>query len=420
MLSKYLKSALSVLLTIFLLCSLPVSAHVIQKDDGDPFATYLNSVPKILQIISEIRSGSGDSAIVTREVVYSSKNNINKVYAIMAFPQKSGKYPALLVLHGGSGNASGLKDLVEKYARKGYVSLACDMPGYCNIEHTPYSSGPWKVHPAPDERPRFNVADGVVNSSLVDAEVSGIEGFNLLVSQPNVDEAKIGITGYSWGGYSTTFISGLLGKRIKAAYSYWGCGFYEKGSFWKELIEKLPVSDRATWLKYFDAGRRASNIKANYFIEAAPNDTFFWPPAVAATLDAIKGEKNHTWGPNVNHTLTPTSDLMQEVFFDHQLKGVGAAFPSVKITKIKQQADGSKVVSIKTFIPRGVKADSINIYYSEKSNNWQKRKWLPIKAVLQGGNKYRVVIPADIVNRQIDFYAYLIDSRKVSVASFMY
>lgn len=393
------------------------SLSIIKKND--PFIPYLKSIPRVLQTLSSTNSGSGDSAITTKEIVFASKNNINKVYAIMAYPRKAGKYPAILFLHGGSGNAAGLRELIEKFASKGYVALACDMPGYCDIDNTPHSTGPWKAHDAPDEKPRFNIAAGLQNSSLVDAEVAGLEAFNLLASQNNVDAKNIGITGFSWGGYSTTMLSGLLGERVKAAYSYWGCGFYDKGSFWKELISKLPEEVRKRWLTWFDAGRRAKNIRANYFIEAASNDTYFWPDAVSATLNAIPGAKNHVWGPNVNHSLVPTSAPMQELYFNYHLKGTGNPFAEVKITQVKDEADGSKKVTIKLKEITGAPV-SVKLYYSIKDTTWQKREWLPINALLQKGNTYKVVIPAAIVAKQINFFAHIIDSRNVLTSSDLY
>jgi len=386
---------------------------------NDPFAPYVKSIPRVLETLSSANSGSGNKAITTKEIVFASKNNINKVYAIMAYPRKAGKYPAILFLHGGSGNAAGLRELIEKFAAKGYVALACDMPGYCDIDNTPHSTGPWKAHPAPDEQPRFNVAAGLQNSSLVDAEVAGLQAFNLLASQNNVDTKNIGITGFSWGGYSTTMLSGLLGNRVKAAYSYWGCGFYDKGSFWKELISKLPEDVKEKWLIWFDAGRRAPNIKARYFIEAASNDTYFWPDAVSATLNAIPGAKNHSWGPNVNHSLVPTSAPMQELYLDYQLKGEGNPFAEVKIAKVQDQADGSRKVTINLKSIKGAPV-SVKLYYSIKDATWQKREWMPINAERQKENTYEVVIPSAIVARQINFFAHLTDSRNVLTSSDLY
>ena len=392
----------------------------IKEYNPDPFASYLRSVPTVNDTLTSEVSGKGDNAITIKEIVFNSKNNVNKVYAITAYPNRAGKFPALLIIHGGSGNASGLRPLVEKFARKGYVVLAPDMPGFCNVQHTPHSTGPWKEKPEYYEPPRFNVEQGAQYSTLVDAEVSGLEAFNLLCAQNNVNTKKVGITGFSWGGYSTTMLSGLLGDRVKAAYSVWGSGFYDKGSFWKGIIDTLPASTKQTWLTYIDAGRRAGNIKAEYFIEGASNDTFFWPAAVTATLDAIHSNKNHVWGPNVNHSLVATSAKMQELYFDYHLKGEGSPFIKVNISQTKQLNNGSREVEIKLKTPNGIKADTVQIFYSEPNIDWTKRKWIPINAKLKKVNDYSVTIPAAVVAKAITFYAYVVDSRKIRTSSYMH
>jgi dienelactone hydrolase len=390
------------------------------KPDQDPFTQYLTSVPKVLQILNTIKSGSADEAIITKEIVFSSKNNINKIYGIMAYPQKAGKFPGILVIHAGDGNAENVRGVVERFARKGYVAFACDMAGFCNTTTTPYSSGPWKSKIAHDEGPRFNIANGVQGSSLVDAEVAGIEAFNLLRSQPNVDAHKMGITGYSWGGYSTTMLAGLLGNKVRAAYAYWGCGYYDKGTYWKTIIENLPNTVRKRWLTYFDAGRRAPKIKANYFIEAASDDTYFWPEAVSATLQAIPGEKNHVWGPNVNHSEVSTSANMREIYFDYYLKGIGCSFASIDISGVKRQKDSSENVTIKLKIPAGVSVQSVKLYYSEPNIRWDARTWIPLNTIQKREKEYIITIPADLVKKKINFYAYLTDSRNVVTSSYIY
>ncbi len=386
----------------------------------DPFNPYLKSIPTVNRIISETNSGTEGSAITTRKFIFNSRKNINTVYAIISFPQKGGFYPGILVLHGGGSKAEDMASIVENYARRGYVAMCFDMPGICNNGTTPNSSGPWKSRPGPLEVPRFDIAGGLENSTLFDAEVAGIEAYNFLSAQPNVDKKYIGITGYSWGGYSTTFLAGVLGSRVKAAYSVFGSGFYDKGSFWKKLISDLPDSMRTSWLTWFDAGRRARKIRAAYFLEAASNDNFFWPEAVQSTLDAIPGNhKNHAWDPNLNHVQQPAGPAMQMRYFDYYLKGQGEAFCEAKITNIKTKADSSISVTIKIKMPKGVAVQSVLLYYSFSDSKWQNRKWIPIKAEQADKNAFKALIPSAVASKPIDYYAYITDDRSISVSSNM-
>jgi dienelactone hydrolase len=385
----------------------------------DPFTPYLNSIPPITQTISNTNTGSGSTAITTKEITFSSRSGVNTVYAVMAYPQQAGKYPAVLCLHGGGSDGVQLITLVQDFARRGYVAISPDLPGICGTTNTPYSTGPWKSRPA-GEGPRFDVASGPQNSTLVDAEVAAMEAFNLMRSQANVDTTRMGIMGYSWGGYSTTMLSGLLGAKVKASYAVFGCGFYDAGSNWTALIDTMSAVTRTTWLTFLDAGRREPNMKAAYFLEAETDDTFFWPEAVAATVNAVPGIKNHVWGPNLNHNQLPNGPAMVTMYFDYYLKAIGSAFSTVAIPSAALQTDSSRKVLINVTVPGGVTLDSVRLYYSQQAANWQVRNWIPLIAKLETGTTYSAVLSAALVKSHVDYYAFVIDTRKFASSSLMY
>jgi dienelactone hydrolase len=389
------------------------------KAQTDPFAPYLNSIPETKKIISKADSTAGTISITTTKFVFASRNKLNAVYAIMARPRERGRHPAILFLHGGGSKAEDLLHLVQGYALRGYVTLSVDQPGICSSSKAIDSDGPWKKGPQ-GEPPRFDVTGGPQTSTLADAEIAGLEAFNLLSSQPDVDGEKMGITGFSWGGYSTTMLSGLLGKRVKAAYAVFGCGYFDKGSFWKDMIGKMPKADKAVWLKYLDAGRRASTIHAAYFLEEASNDTYFWPEAASATLAAIGKHKNHVWNPNLNHKQSSYGVAMQRLYFDYYLKAEGDPFGTVSIRKVVIQPDGSKRVWIKVKLPQGIQKDSVILYYSDRNTDWQARVWKPVSAVGEGKELYWAVLPTEEVDKGINFYAHLLDKRGVATSSDMY
>jgi dienelactone hydrolase len=386
---------------------------------GDPFLAYLQSSPKVVEALTTTSSGSGDSAVVTKTFTFESRGGVNVIYAIESAPQKPGRYPGLLVLHGGGGNAETVAGTAATFAQHGYVTLAVDLPHLCQPNCSPKTTGPWRMRPL-GEAPRFEVEPGPEQSVLMDAELAGVDGFNWLRSQPNVDTSSMGIFGYSWGGYSTTFLSGLLGDKVKAAYAVFGCGFYDKGSFWKDQIAQLSAVDRDVWLSTFDAGRRAQGMKAAYFLEGESNDTFFWPEAVQATFEAVPGNVNHVWGPNLNHHQLPSGPKMIQLHMDYYLKGVGAPFAKARVVGIETTADQGRSVTIDVDIPAGATLSSVELYYSKKSPLWQDRTWTSVDARGVGGTRYVATLGADIVSQGIDFYGFVTDSRSVTTATSMY
>ena len=385
---------------------------------NDPFAPYLDSVPTVLTTISSTNSGSGVTAITTRRFTFSSKNGVNTVYAIMAYPQAAGVYPAILFNHGGGGNAETQLGNVNGYAAMGYVTLAIDQPGIAGTGNTPNSSGPWKSA-APGEGPRLNVTGGPQNSTLFDAGVAGLQAFNYLAKQSNVNAGRMGISGTSWGGYMTTMLSGMLGSRVKAAYSIFGCGYYDAGSFWSSMIAALSPADQVTWETYLDAGRRAPGMTAPYFIEEPSNDTYFWPEAVTATLNAIPGTKDHVIMPNLNHMELTAAGTMKQLYMAYYLKGTGSPFSSINITGTTKQADGSLLITMNASLPASISVSSVQLYYSVPTANWQTRNWQSLPAVAISGTTYQAMIPASLVDSNVNYYGYLVDSRTVTTSTAM-
>jgi dienelactone hydrolase len=388
---------------------------------SDPFEEYLNSLPAKTTTISEASSGTGSQAITTRRFTFPSRKGANTVFGILARPVLAGAYPAILMLHGGGGNAETMAGYVTSFAQRGYVTLAVDLPGICGTDNTPNSAGPWKSRPL-GEAPRFEVTPDAGKSTLVDAEVAALEGFNLLESQPDVKKGSMGIMGISWGGYSATLLSGLLGLRVKAAYAVYGCGFYDKGSFWKTLIAGLPATDRDVWLNTFDAGRRAPNITASYFLDAASNDTYFWPEAVSATLAAIpaSGAKNHVWGPNLNHKTMPSNAAMERIWFDYHLKGEGSLFAKVEIIGSQPVAGTGRKITLSTSLPAGVALSAVRVHFSATGADWQSRAWDSVTAQAGQQGQYTAVLPESLGVRKFDFFAKATDTRTACTASSMF
>jgi dienelactone hydrolase len=384
----------------------------------DPFTAYLDHVPAVLESLSSEAEGAGTAAITTKTFTFASRDGTNTVFAIHSAPQAAGKYPGLLVLHGGGGNAQSVAGIAKSFAARGYVTLAVDLPQICLPNCSAKTTGPWSARPG--EAPRFEVQPGPEHSVLLDAELAGVDGFNWLRSQPNVDAGNMGIFGFSWGGYSTTFLTGLLGDKVKAAYAVFGCGFYEKGSFWKDRVAGLATADRDVWLTYFDAGRRAPAIKGAYFLEGETNDTFFWPDAVQATIDAVPGNKNHVWGPNLNHVQVSGGPTMLGLHMDYYLKGLGAPFSTTSVSAIEAEADGTKRVTIDVKVPAGVTLSKVQLYYSEAAATWQTRNWSAIDAAVNGEGRFVASFEPALAAKQLSFYGYATDSRNVTTATSMY
>jgi dienelactone hydrolase len=399
----------------------------------DPFQSYLTG--KAPQILKDLGEEVHDS-IRVRKLVFCSQvieNSAGKdtsmIFAAIARPEKPGHYPGLLVLHGGAGWAE--TDRAIKWAKKGYVALVLDEPGIADPEKVPFSGGQWKNLPYGGGR--FTVQPDISNSTIFEGVLASVQGLYLLHDQPDVITDHIGIVGISWGGYLTTILSGLVNTMICASFSVYGSGFYDEGSTFLKDLNKMSAADRVTWLKYLDAGRRATAIKTPFFIAAATNDNWFYPPAVMATLRATKGQVNHLFSPNSSHKIVLPGGTtvanpeqsgwlsMEQIYFEYFLKDKGFPLPVIeKMSQVKlMKASDSGYIQVRFKVKSPLPIKEAQVIYSQPDVEWTKRNWVIIPVESSDGEWYYAKIPIKGSSMVLDWYANVSDTRPVSVSSYI-
>lgn len=384
------------------------------RSDGNIFFPYLKG--KIPKIVRDLGTETLDGVRV-RKVVFRSMTvggESQDVYAVIARPVGEGSFPGVLWLHGGYGCAE--PKAAIRYAKAGYVTIVPDLPGIGDPKTCTNSVGPWAARFA--KLGKRSKPDPTADETF-DAVVAALQAFDLLGAQPGVIKDRIGVAGISMGGYTTTMIAGLLGERVRAAYVLYGCGFYDRGSTWMAELNNLPDDEREAWLHHFDAGRRASGIRAPYFIAAAASDHFFWPPAVNSTLSAIPGARNQVYAP-ANHRLAgiPGSGDLDLLYLGYWLKGEGQPFPKVTIESCQPQPDGGKRIAFSVQAPLPVQ--TATVYVTAGGESWEKSAWESIVAQTAGPNRFQAVIPADKVNTRGAWFVNVSDARPATAGSLVY
>lgn len=409
--------------------ALITACNNMQNDPFCPFCPYLTGIaPKIVKDLGEEVDSVKLRKVVfySRDIKFNGQNVATNVFAVIAKPLKPGNYPGILVLHGGGGTAE--IDKVRKWAAKGYIAVAIDIPGIVPPDKVPNSSGVFKNYKYGEHR--FTASPDVTGSTIFDAALAGVQAFYLLRSQPDVMKERLGITGISWGGYMTTMLSGLLSNTIQAAFSTYGSGFYDAGSTFMQELNKMPEAERDAWLKYLDAGRRAKNVSAPYFLASATNDIFFYPPAVMATLHAINSPVNHLFAPNVSHSApVPGGNIsadrvswmqMELPYFEFYLKDKGLPLPTVFINKLLDTTvTDNGNFTVKFFVESKTTITDANIYYSTVNPLWPKRNWIAVKAAALKNGWYEAPLPANVVGKGTMCFASVSDARPVTVSSDM-
>lgn len=412
------------------ICILMMSA-VSRARETDPFAPYLRG--KAPRIIKTLADSTADGVKIrtllfhSRDVQTPGGTVPTEIFAAVIRPVTPGSYPGLMVLHGGGGTAEIEKAI--RWAKQGYIVVTLDLPGIAEPKKATQSSGYWKSFAYGTHR--FTASPDITYSTIFDGVLAALQGLYLLRDQPDVQRKHIGITGISWGGYTTTILTGLAPSYISASFSSYGAGFYDTNSVFLHELNKMPADERTVWLKYLDAGRRANKITAPFFIAAASNDNWFYPPAVMATLQAIKAPANHFFAPNANHTAPvpggtskkdkPGTMEMELTWFNYYLKGTGWPLPVIsgEIQPVAQPATGDNE-PVQFYVDSKTAITDATVYYSTDTS-WTKRQWIACKATPVNGRKgwYKAALPADIRGNGTWWYASVSDGRPVTVSGKM-
>ena len=415
-------------LSSFLLLA-PLSVHAAEA--ADPFTPWLDG--KAPEIVREIPNTETASPGVTiRQIVFRSRDN-SEIFAAIATPKTPGKHPGILVLHGGGGSAE--VDKAVAWARRGYTAVAPDLPGIAEPKKLTATKGKFSSLKYGESR---WVANPDASASVIfDAVLSAMKSLYLLRAQTDVDSSRIGVVGVSWGGYMTTMVCGLAGDQVKAGFALYGCGFFDLGAYGPSSWKKLTPEERDRWLLTLDAGRRAPNMKAAYFLAAATNDFFGYPRAAQATLNAIPGEKNQVFAPNANHKIPvpgggtfekksekpftptafqpfPTPDgakanwlAMEVPYFDYYLNGQGQPFPKVKVEK------SSDPLLARFSISAPCPLTKVEVWWAKANTDDKTRKWESLPATPASDGVYQSRLPSETA----DWFALVSDNRPVSVSS---
>ncbi len=175
----------------------------------------------------------GESKGRVREVYYEGAKLDGKptrVFGYYARPETGdGPFPAMVLVHGGGGKA--FPQWARLWADRGYVALAMDLAG-----HGPDGKRLPDGGPDQDDQTKFRDFDPDDPGSMwtYHAVAAVLKGHSLLAAQKEVDPARIGVTGISWGGYLTCIVAGI-DDRVKVAVPVYGCGFLHEDSYWKPV-----------------------------------------------------------------------------------------------------------------------------------------------------------------------------------------
>jgi cephalosporin-C deacetylase-like acetyl esterase len=196
-----------------------------------------------------------------------------RVFAWIGIPtQRTGKVPAMVLIHGGGGTA--YKEWVQKWNAQGFAAISIAVEGQTdNNENNVKGRSGWERHafsgPARDgifADTKLPMKEQWMYHALANTMLAN----SLLRAFPEVDASKIGVTGISWGGVITSTVIGL-DDRFAFGIPIYGCGhLFDAENHWGKALH-----DNEGYKQVWDGMNYADRVKMPVLWLSWPQDAHF-------------------------------------------------------------------------------------------------------------------------------------------------
>ncbi len=202
------------------------------------------------------------------------KGKPTRVFAWFGLPiGHAGKVPGIVLVHGGGGTA--YKEWVRKWNEQGFAAISIATEGQTDVDEKKEPKGRpvWARHafsgPARDGTfadTNLPLPDQWMYHALADTMLARA----LLASHPEVDSAKIGVMGISWGGVITSTVIGL-DDRFAFGIPTYGCGhLFDAENHWGKALH-----DNEGYKQIWDGMNYADRVRMPVLWLSWPQDAHF-------------------------------------------------------------------------------------------------------------------------------------------------
>lgn len=378
--------------------------------------------PKVYEATDELKAigeKEGLRAFFYEGLPY--RGNSTRVFAWYGTPKEkpaSGKWPAMVLVHGGGGTA--YVEWVKLWNSRGYAAIAMDNCGQLPIRVDPKDSkkgwirnpqggpGGWGGfdsinQPEHDQWTYHAVADVVLAHSLIR-------------SFPKVDAQRTGITGISWGGYLTCITAGV-DSRFQFAVPVYGCGYLGDNSTWVPKLKSLGEENAQKWVKLWDPSQYLLFARMPMLWVTGTNDFAFPMDSLQKSYRETRGERTLCVSIRMPHGHGGAGENPPEILaFAESIVGKGAALTAIGAQSLapaeKSDADQRPVAQVKFEGKSPIK--KAVLAYTKDIGTWKDRKWETADATLDVAQN---VASARLAQGTTVFYFMLTDERGLMVSS---
>lgn len=324
----------------------------------------------------------GTRSNLVQEVYYEGEpfaGHPTRVFAYYAQPAAGrGPFPAMVLVHGGGGRA--FPDWATHWAERGYAALAMDTAG-CGPNGRLADGGPDQ---SDDTKFLDFTPDEVRDRWTYHAIAAVIRGHSWLLSRPDVDARRTGITGISWGGYLTCIAAGV-DHRFKVAVPVYGCGFLHENSCWLEpRFLSMSPAHRERWVRSFDPSQYLAGVRCPVLFLNGTADFAYPLDSYQKSYQLVRSPRTLSVQVDLPHGHIWTFGEV-DAFVDAVLRH-RPPLPRLSTLRIDGEWASARVKS-----ERPIR--EATLAYTTDTGPWSKRSWKTIPAERRG-REVRAMIPS--------------------------
>ncbi len=234
------------------------------------------------------------------------EGNATRVHAWVGIPagaSAANPVPAVVLVHGGGGTS--FKIWVERWNERGYAAISMGLEGQTDVVATQtqqdagQSAGQWLRHAMAGPARTGIYGDSaapLTDQWMYHSVANTILGNSLIRSLPEVDAAKVGIMGVSWGGIITSTVIGIDSRYAFAVPTY-GCGhLYDAQNLYGDNL-----GNNTLYREVWDPMVRIANATVPTLWYSWPGDFHFPMDNQAYTYHGASGPRMVSLVPGMNH-----------------------------------------------------------------------------------------------------------------------
>jgi dienelactone hydrolase len=229
------------------------------------------------------------------------KGNTTRVFAWLGIPAApaGARLSGIVLVQGGGGTA--FKEWVQKWNDQGFAAISIAVEGQTD-ERNPAGGREqqWKRHAwaGPGRRGIYgDSGEPLADQWMFHAVADTVLANSLLRSRPEVDPAKVGLMGISWGGVITSTVMGI-DPRFAFAIPTYGCGHLADA----DNQYGRALGNNTLYREVWDPMLRLDRARMPALWLSWPGDEHFPLDCQAACYRAAPGPRMVALVPNLKHS----------------------------------------------------------------------------------------------------------------------